>query len=137
MRIDHKADEDRFGGFTSMIDVVFLLLLFFILQPFKMPDARLDAPMNDVGPPDKPTSLLTIKLNVKGQGKQVRYVVGRTDLGAQSSRIAAAVFAAARSDTEMLVEVHADKGVQFGYVIKAFDACKAAGMRKVRFAAPQ
>ncbi len=136
MRIASKENRDRFDGLTSMIDVVFLLLLFFILQPFKMPDARLDAPMNDDGPSSNPAPLLTVRLMVRGRGEHVRYMVGRTNVKAGSNEIKKAVFAAAGNDPQVPVEIHADKGVHFGHVIMAFDACKAAGMQKVRFAAP-
>ena len=35
--------DDQVGDMTSMIDVVFLLLIFFILMPFKSPESRIES----------------------------------------------------------------------------------------------
>ena len=45
-----ETEEDVGKGFTTMIDIVFLLLIFFILQPFKQPEQKVDSDLPKSGP---------------------------------------------------------------------------------------
>ena len=58
-RIKSKFEDEPAFCFTSMIDIVFLLLIFFLLQPFKMPELKLDLPMKEPGPGVSPAPLPT------------------------------------------------------------------------------
>lgn len=124
------------GDFTSMIDVVFLLLIFFMLQPFKHPDYLMEQPLDRGGIGDE-LAPQPVHLYVAGEGERVSYAVNNANLGADPSRIAAQVRQDALNDVKVQVVIHAGGKVGFGRVVAALDQCRAAGMEKVNFAGPE
>jgi len=138
--IKTKIDDDMMTSFTPMIDVVFLLLIFFILQPFKSPDRRIDSELSkddgtDPGPP--PTTLpIRIRVDVDPTNPDsafYRISDGRTIHGGMSNAIAEELIRVSGGDKLVPVTIFPSPRVRFKYVLAALDMCKKAGMEKVKF----
>ena len=134
-----KLPKDRERrGYTSMVDVVFLLLLFFLLQPFKSPELRVDAPADDrVGPDSGPPPPPDVRVRVQGAGDQVCFVVDQHRLGPSPTGLAQRVWHAAAANPSVPVVIQVDQAVHFEHVVEAFDQCRVAGMETIRFAQPR
>ncbi len=131
MRLDPGPADEGTVNLTPLIDVVFLLLVFFLVATtFAKDEVELDLTLPDAttGAQGEGGHLLVI--NVKRDGTLV--VDGRTmTLEGLRQRLRAA--AAAKKDQEVLIR--GDTQVQFGVVAQAFDACLAAQLRRVAVAA--
>lgn len=126
---------------TPMIDVVFLLLIFFVctasLQKLESP---LQADMvlsgaSDLPAATEPTPELQ-EVVVRGQWAGARgvWLVNGTACGAVG-RLRGVLAALAEIDRSLPVVVDADGPTPLGEVIAAYDAARSAGFETVRFAA--
>ncbi len=133
-------EEDENFCFTSMIDIVFLLLIFFILQPFKSPEMKLENELpKDVGPSTDMDTRITIRLVVRRNPAQrdgALYYINQTRLGPDHRRIASALNKECNGDKEVPVSLAPDPTVYFKNVLKAMDQCQVAEMKNVAFEAP-
>lgn len=134
-RIQSQIEEEAEGCFTSMIDIVFLLLIFFILQPFKEPDYQVAAYLpKDVGGGSSSAEIKpTIQLGIMGAGDSVTFTVN--DDAVQSAFIAARLMRESGGDQEVPVAINPGPQVNFKHVLKALDQCAVAEMKNVTFAA--
>ncbi len=149
-------DRDKFEEvdveMTPMIDVTFLLLIFFIVTlKFKTLEGRLDAAL----PKDRGTSTsqaeevekvdIVIKVLKEGQlvtdpeNKRLLKYVGRTvsmDVGTQSFRDAKRMKAFLKSfdKEETPVTIDARKGITYGDVVIALDVVIELGFQQIAFA---
>lgn len=159
--IKSTIQEEPASAFTSMIDIVFLLLIFFILQPFKTPERQLLAEMpKDVTASNRPVidPPVHIQLHVQTDpanpedglylvnGKPVRferhpahprggvYVVdgARVDNG-----VAACLRQAAWGDEDVRVAIMPQLNVPFAHVLTALDQCYEARLTDVAFEGPK
>ncbi len=160
MRRRTRRNPDRYDGkdarlqLTSMIDVVFLLLLFFLCSPFKSPEGELDACMpKDKGPEDTPVVLdeippLQVSLkHVRGGAPRVLFGVmpipsnrdGRSGSSEPDFEWLAAKLVGMGSGAggDVKVKIDSDPLVQYGYVVKTLNACTKAGVTDIRFGYPR
>jgi len=134
MRLDRGDDADDGDGginLTPMVDVVFLLLIFFLAATtFATEEVALDlrlpqARSGQAGKGDKP-----LVVNVFADGKLL--VDGReVTLQALQQKLQAA----AGRNAEQAVLVRGDQAAQFGLGVQVLDACRTAKIKKVDFAA--
>ncbi len=138
-----EIEVPKESGFTSMIDIVFLLLIFFILQPFKMPDTHLWAELpqgkeivtrDPILPPVIPIVIRVQR--VQGQAGQAEFLVNRETQPTAGAGIWDKLLREASGDRNIPVVIDAESGVDFAQVLLALDQCYKAGMHNVRFAAP-
>ncbi|MCA8947996.1 MAG: biopolymer transporter ExbD [Planctomycetes bacterium] len=133
MRLDLESGSESDDAINMMplVDVVFLLLIFFLAATtfaneevelaLKLPDAR-------AGESAEPVQRLVV--NVFADGRLV--VDGReVTLEALRQKLAAA----ARRNSDQSVLVRGDRAAQFGVGIAVLDACKLAKITKVDFGA--
>ncbi len=138
---------------TPMIDVVFLLLIFFMCATkFKVPDYRMDANLNKnkglvtsnpVEFDDIPDFTISVEPSDPGNPRSATvYRIGR-DLYITPENINKAVAyeyklladrAEAAGKTVPAV-INGSGEVGFGYVVTAVNACKAAGVTEINFGA--
>jgi biopolymer transport protein ExbD len=132
-RIESLLGEKVAGNFTSMIDIVFLLLVFFLLLPFKETDFRLAAHLPKGGAPkaEAKVPVPPIQLEVAGSDGQVIYLV--------NGRAVARRFVAERllresgGDRTVPVVIEPRARVRFRHVLVALDECAVARMERVSF----
>jgi biopolymer transport protein ExbD len=132
MRLD-LDDEDRDEGInlTPMIDVVFLLLIFFLAATtFAREEVELDLrlPEAKTGQPSGVGRQLIVNVLADGRlsvdGREVSMEALRQKLSAAGLR-----------DRDQAVLVRGDKQAQFGVGLQVLDACRLAKIQKVDFAA--
>ncbi|MHC4885340.1 MAG: ExbD/TolR family protein [Planctomycetota bacterium] len=136
-KIESAIDEEAEGDFTSMIDVVFLLLIFFILQPFKDPDMRVLAylPKDSGASSSTPEEIKpTIQLRILGNKDKVTFMLD-DDRVSDGNYLASGLLRKSGGDTEVPVALGPAPQVNFKHVLKALDQCAMAGMEKVNFTA--
>ncbi len=140
----HSPPESRTQGpdLTPMIDVVFLLLVFFVCtMSFKVLQGRLDTELpKGVGPSagEVVDLLEPIDLYVRNDpfargGTRVRVGAGASY---EVSKLPSVLAAARAVAPEAPVVLHADDPVTHGQVVSVVDACLAGGLDAIRFAAP-
>ena len=134
MRLDLGDDDGGDGGginLTPMVDIVFLLLIFFLAattfaedeveMDLKLPEAK-SGQQGETGHP------LVIQVLADGRivldGREVTYEGLRQKLDA-----------VAQQGRERSVLVRGDKQAPFGLGIQVLDACRLAKLTKVDFAA--
>jgi len=131
MRLEREAEDEGGINLTPMVDVVFLLLIFFLAATtFRSDEVALDmrlpsAKSGDAGKGDKP-----LVVNLLADGKL--HVDGReVTLEALRQKLAAA----GQRNAEQAVLVRGDQQAQFGIGVQVLDACRLAKIKKVDFAA--
>jgi biopolymer transport protein ExbD len=132
MRVD-LDDDDRDVGIdlTPMIDVVFLLLIFFLAATtFASEEVELDLRLPEAQTGQAKDAGGQIVVNVFADGRLS--VEGReVTLEALRQKLAAAV----ARDKQQAVLVRGDRAAQFGVGLQVLDACRLAKVTKVDFAA--
>jgi biopolymer transport protein ExbD len=131
MRLDLGDEEDAGLNLTPLIDMVFLLLVFFLAATTfhkDEVDMNLDLPQAVHGQARKPQQLLTVNVQKDGtlsiDGRQVT-------LEGLHQRLRAA----AQRSKEQPVLIRGDTTVQLGRVAQVLDACRGASLTKVSIAA--
>ena len=140
-RLKSKVSDEVVGQFTSMIDMVFLLVIFFIVQPFKEQERRMksEIPQENTSM-SEPTIIPPIHIQVMRLGENSGgWRVDNQQLHAITNHalLPGIIRKQANDDTSIPVTIAPDARVKVDYVLKALDACALAGMQKVGFAKPQ
>lgn len=152
-----ERETDNFESkldMTSMIDVVFLLLIFFMCATkFKVPDYRIDASLpRDKGlrnvqvkpPKEIPEFRITVDpINAPKGQLRATFRLGRNTMVTEANLNTAvkAEYWSIKNDPRYHGEkipavIDGQKEVDFQYVIRAIDACVAAEVDEVNFAPP-
>ncbi|MBC8405603.1 MAG: biopolymer transporter ExbD [Planctomycetes bacterium] len=122
---DPFADEDQGLNLTPMIDVVFLLLIFFMLATTFMDperDINLDLPKaSDIGTSAEQSEELVI--NVMRDGS---VVVGGAQL--DDNGLLATLRQAALKDAERQVTIRGDRMTRHENIVKCMNLCGTAGL---------
>ena len=127
---------------TSMIDVVFLLLVFFVwtasfqiveqILPSQMSSQMGDAPADlSDPPPEMDFERVVIRIAWDGDSPSWKLNDGPIE-SVQQLRDRLTVLAGIKVDTPVIL--HPDQVVPLGYVIEAYDVSKLSGFEKVSFA---
>ena len=131
MRLDAGTPDEGEINLTPLIDMVFLLLVFFLASTtFAKEETEMDLtlPEASTGVSDRDGHLLVINVRRDGtltvDGRQVTMQGLRQRLKA-----------AARRDRNQEVLIRGDSEVQYGLVHQAVDACRAASLKRLAFAA--
>lgn len=121
---------------ASMIDVVFLLLIYFIVTQKEIVEETLlaaDLPAPGSSRPDKPPQLFTIDVNLQHPedaklDMQVYYVNGRrwkfADLKTQLIRTG-------QTDPDLTIIINCDPNAKHKKLIQLLDACSVANLNKL------
>lgn len=160
-KLKKEANRPIEFTFTSMIDIVFLLLIFFIVSSrFKQIEQRLETflpegPCPPAVPVDKPMPVTifvkddrllrqSADIDTRSQRKATYYLASRdanplTDM-AQAYPVLKQL-AQADVNQEVLIapydeRVDFDQRVPFYNIVRVVDVCKEAGISKISFQAP-
>lgn len=133
MRLDDDDDSGSDEGLnlTPLVDVVFLLLVFFLAATtLAREEVELDLRLPEARSGAAPGADRALVVNVFADGRIV--VDGRElTLEALRQRLAAAW----QRDRDQAVLVRGDHAAQFGIGLQVLDACRLARIQKVDFAA--
>lgn len=142
--IQDSLQDPAPSRFTSMVDIVFLLLVFFLLQPFKQPEMRTPAELpKDIipysGPPKSPSCpwIVVRVTRDPGDGTEARFHIHGEVIDSASGnagdRLAGVLRERSGGDQWCPVIIHPDLHVGFRHVVTVTDACSRLGMGVVRF----
>ncbi len=133
---------------TSMIDVVFLLLVFFLCSPFKIPEGELDSLLPKDGgveessPDDKDRVPVVIWLKkARGAVPEIwvgtRYCVEARENGEpRFDRLAAYLRDWETDNGKAVVRIRSDRQIGYKYVVSTVNACTKAGLSNIGFTLP-
>lgn len=142
---------EKLGDMTSMIDVVFLLLIFFILMPFKTSESRIESHLpKDSGqsaakseePPVEKIDVRiavskTEKINVQEfKGVSVTINGKATSFSGLKNRFSELRAGVKGDISKTPVELNADEDVPFYFVLKALDYAKLNKFTFIKYPAP-
>lgn len=124
----HKRDEVQLD-ITPLVDVVFLLLIFFMLSTTLSinPGIKVDLPKASAKQVKKKKTTVRIAIEASGRiyadGKKISL-----------QKLNGIFSGLAKKDPETLVIIEADKKVYHGVVVKVMDAAKISGLNKLAIA---
>lgn len=123
----HKGSAISTLSLTPLIDVVFLLLIFFLVATrFAQEDREIDVPLPDASEA-MPLTVAPKELfiNIDQEG---RYFVNGESLAVDELEDVL-TRAATNNPVNQSVVIRADKRVPFDYVVQAINLCKRAGIQ--------
>lgn len=136
------SEVDFDSAMTPMIDVVFLLLVFFVwtasfmvvehVLPSKMSELTGSDTMDQVEPPP-PKDFDDVVVRIGWSGDAPTWKIN-TELFPSLVEVQKQLMAISEIQTEALVILHPDPIVPLGFVIEAYDAAKTSGFDEVSFA---
>jgi biopolymer transport protein ExbD len=131
MRLEDDSDIDGGINLMPLVDVVFLLLIFFLAATtFANEEVELDLRLPEAKSGESGKADRELIINVAQDGTLT--MGGRAvSLEALRQKLTAAV----RRNKDQSVLVRGDKAAQFGVGIKVLDTCRLAKVKKVNFAA--
>jgi biopolymer transport protein ExbD len=138
---DERSDEGQELNMTSMIDVVFLLLVFFMLNlnfPVKEKTIQAVVPRAMArGAPTQRSTDPSIVFRVSRSGVGVRIQIEGVDLGADFNRAAERlkVMVADIGNPDIPVVISVDDTLPYQIFIDALDATRRAGVTNIQFSA--
>jgi len=130
MRFQTRSRDDVQLDMTPLVDVVFLLLIFFMLATSISvnPGIKIDLPKSSAEQVKK--KKITLRVAIEAGGRI--YLEGKKLSLAQLREKFKAVGKAQGDDA--LVVIEADKKVYHGLVVKVMDAAKTSGLNKLAIA---
>ena len=146
MRKRKKETAAQEAGFsmTPLIDIVFLLLIFFLLMPVKNIEGRLENPMKKKGGPSSasPERIEKERLSVvlkrggpvdleAGRGVHVKFMNKWYDSVAKIEKRLSVL--SEDSTEQIFMEMNCGLDVPFKFVIEMMNVCRKCGIRDIRF----
>jgi biopolymer transport protein ExbD len=124
MQIREKKRKRPIINITSLIDVMFLLLIFFMVSTTfaEHPGIKLELPTASTAEPSK-LEPLTLAIDKTGRMFLNDLPVNEKELREELET------AATKTDSTLVLK--ADKDVQYGYVIRAMDISRQCGIRRI------
>ncbi len=130
MRFQTRKTDDAQLDMTPLVDVVFLLLIFFMLSTSLSvnPGIKIDLPKASAEQVKKKKTTLRVAIEAGG-----RIFLEGKKLSLEQLQEKFAVVGKSSGD-EALVVIEADKKVYHGLVVKVMDAAKSSGLNKLAIA---
>ena len=128
MSIRSRTDDAGVAiDMTPIIDIVFMLLTFFLLATtFQRAEREMQIALpfaSAAGPIS--TALRELVVNVTSDGRAI--VAGRT---VSDDDLRGIVGGAVKNNPEQKVTVRGDRGAAYGAIVRVLDICKAGGVRE-------
>jgi biopolymer transport protein ExbD len=130
-----RDDEDVNIGMTPLIDVVFILLLFFMVTTTFNQHAELRIDLPEASAEAKPGDEEKLEIAIDAQGRF--YVNGREIVNTQMKTLQTAIIKEINGNTEISVSIRADAKTPHQSVITAMDAVGRAGLTRLSIATTQ
>ncbi len=128
MNFGRRSQDDLTLDVTPLIDVVFLLLIFFMVTTTFASRSGIGVKLPEAQAKERPPAhVVELTLTAKGE-----LFLDKTRLA--PGGLAAALAEAARAHPGEVVVIRADAAVPHGRVVKAMDAARSAGFRRLAIA---
>jgi len=132
MRLQTEQDEEPEINLTSLIDVVFLLLIFFMVSATFERQALLRVELPEASTAERESLPERVELVITESGD---YFVGDNMLADQRRETLRLALSQAFADRpEALLVIRADTLAQHGLVVRAMDAASAEGISRLTIA---
>jgi biopolymer transport protein ExbD len=132
MRLQERRREDPEINLTSLIDVVFLLLIFFMVTTTFQRQAQLSIELPDASAEPSEVQDEVIDLSIDDQGRM--YLDGRELDDTRLEALAETLRLRADGDTTQPVLLNADANARHQDVVRAMDAAARAGLNNLSIA---
>lgn len=131
MKFSARRSEDIDINVTSLIDVVLLLLIFFMVSTRFVDQAQLKVtlPQSNAEKTNKEPSVIEVSID----RKQQVYIAGKAVVNDQIQTLKQALQDAAATREEPTVVISADRDTNFQRVVDVMDAASQAGLSHVSF----
>jgi len=134
MRFQQRRSEDIDINVTSLIDVVLLLLIFFMVSTRFVEQSKIDLtlPSATREAPDRLPSTIELAIDSRGQV----FIDGKALVNTQIQTIRQALAEARREKSdkgEPVVVISADRATAFQLAVDAMDAARLEGLTRVTF----
>ncbi|MGQ4276182.1 ExbD/TolR family protein [Pseudidiomarina sp. E22-M8] len=124
-----REEEDAAIDMTPMLDIVFIMLIFFIVTTSFVKEAGIDVNKPEASQAQKkPSANIFIAIRANGEVWMDKRMVDVERVGANIERLLA------EQPTDIVV-IQADKESKHGVVVKVMDQIKEAGIDKISIAA--
>jgi len=127
-----RRSEEPDLNLTSLIDVVLLLLIFFMLSTRFIDEARLKLRLPEAGAAPESVQPEALEIEVSAQGSY--RVNGRAVANSSPAALAAALEQETGSDRMLPVSIRADANATHQSVVTAMDVAGRAGFRQINIA---
>lgn len=131
MRFQARRTEDIDINVTSLIDVVLLLLIFFMVSTRFVDQSKIDLTLPSASreTPDKLPDAIDVSIDRRGQV----YVDGQALVNGKVDTIRQALVEAKAKHDDPTVVINADRATAFQLAVDAMDAARLAGLTRVTF----
>ena len=129
MRRPTKQEEEKVADLTPMLDVVFIMLIFFIVVASFIKEAGVEVNRPDDNQPDNPEDSTSILVEVASDN-QIWMENRRVDIRAVRANIQRLL----AEDPEAPVTIKVEKGAEAGIVVDVADAARESGVAAVNWA---
>ena len=133
MRFQHRKHDDPDLNMTPLVDVVLLLLIFFMMSTKFVDEARLQVRLPEAGiQPDAAATRQTVEIEVTAEGG---YRVGGRDLVNNSpDTLATALSRATGGNRAQVITIRADGRAVHQSVVTAMDVAGRLGYARINIA---
>ncbi len=137
MRFNHRDDEELQINLTPLIDVVFLLLIFFMVSTTFSKESQFHIKLPEASnePTEPQNNLLEIEINSEGDFavKGPRERAAKRLVNRKIETLTAALKTAAAGDRDLIVVIRADRRTPHEAVVNAMDMSRRLGYLNITF----
>jgi len=132
MRLGHRRRDAPEVNLTPLIDVVFLLLIFFMVSTTFEQASQLEIELPEASAEPRQQQPESIDLSIDASGRY--FVNGRALVNGQVETLRRALEGEAGADSDRVLVINADLRTSHQAVVTAMDAASQAGLVHLRFA---
>lgn len=131
MNFRGRRQEDIEVNITSLIDVVLLLLIFFMVSTRFVDESKIDLQLPSASEHPIPTEPVSIEIVIDRQGQF--FVAGKPLPNSAMESLRAALKAAKGDARDPMVIISADRETDFQLAVDAMDAARMEGLTRITF----